>query len=39
MEVQQSTIVRQMSDVWRDYDWAIIKQYVQGAMTTNNKAM
>lgn len=39
MEVQQSTIARQMSDVWGDYDSAVVKQYVQGTMTANNRAM
>ena len=39
MEVQQSPIARQMSDVWGDYDSAVVKQYVQGTMTANNRAM
>ena len=39
MEVQQSTIARQMSDIWGDYDSAVVKQYVQGTMTANNRAM
>ena len=39
MEVQQSTIARQMSDIWGDYDSAVIKQYVQETMTANNIAM